>query len=974
MRFALPLFLLLTFAFSPKTTFSQSGQQYLQYVNPFIGTGGHGHTFPGATAPFGFVQLSPDTRRNMLDWDGCSGYHYSDSTIYGFSHTHLSGTGVADYGDILVMPFSRGARLEPEEYASHFNKNSETAEPGYYAVTLDRERIKCEMTASEFVGVHRYTYPANREKGNLLIDLRHRDEVLSSEMEFVNDREMAGYRHSKSWAENQRLYFVMRFSKRISGSIVLDMNKNPREAAPKVNSTAIVALLDFYNDDQPLVVAVGLSPVSVEDARRRLDEGCADLNFDKVKKQTQAKWAAQLSKIEVEGGSKAQKTVFYTALYHTMVAPNQFAPDLPKGHRYTVFSLWDTYRALHPLHTLLDPERTTDFINTFLAHYDQYGRLPVWELAGNETNCMIGNHAIPVIADAYAKGIRGFDAAKALEAMKKSANTDLFGLKSYRDYGFVPAEREPESVSKTLEYAYDDWCIGQMAALTGQTATAQEYFQRSAAYRHLFDPGTGFFRAKTNGFWHTPFDSREVNFNYTEANAWQYRFAVPHDIAGLIHLFGGRERFGAQLDSLFTTDSRMTGRDQADITGLIGQYAHGNEPSHHLAYLYNYAGQPAKTQGLVRRIMDTQYANRPDGLSGNEDCGQMSAWLVLSALGIYPVCPGTTDYALGSPWFEKAVIHQPGRPDFVIRSTGASPEKPWFKSLKIIGKEWPKTYVSHEQLLAGGTLEFDMTDQPSTWGAAEIHCPKTALTGVSSLPIPFIALGERVFRGEQKIALGHAEPDAEVWYAIRDFEGNDGPLRYARYTHPFVLKNSGKLLFYAQSAGNKSRETAADFYKIPDGMAAFRYNTNYSPQYTAGGNDGLIDGLRGSDVDFRTGGWQGFQENNLDVVIDLGKSKKLQQFNARFMQDENAWIFYPVKVQFEISDDGKNFQPVGEVLNTVPATEKGAMSKTFTVKANGSGIKARYVRVIGQSLGHCPAWHKGAGYPCWVFTDEVWFR
>jgi predicted alpha-1,2-mannosidase len=506
--------------------------QLAQYVNPFVGTGGHGHTFPGATAPFGMVQLSPDTRIDPLDWDGCSGYHYSDSLIYGFSHTHLSGTGVADYGDVLIVPYTHGARLEPAEYAQPFKKNTEKATPGYYSVLLERDRIRCEMTATERVGMHRYSYPLNREKGKILIDLRHRDEVLDAHLEVVGPTEIAGYRISKGWAKEQHLYFVVRFSKRIAGSIVLDMTKNPREAMPSVTSKGIVGLFDFYLNEEPVVVAMGISGVSMEGARRNLDAECKDLDFDKVRSETLAKWEAQLGKIDVQGGSMEQRSTFYSALYHSMLAPNiwndvdgQYRGRDNTVHRaeghdvYSVFSLWDTHRAAHPLLAILEPKRTNDFVQTFLRQYEQGGLLPVWELAANETDCMIGYHSVSVIADAYAKGIRGFDLEKAVEAAQKSANQDRLGLASFRKLGYVAADAEPESVSKTLEYAYDDWCVGQLALAAGNKPVFEEFSRRAQYYKNVFDPGTSFFRAKNNAKWHEPFDPFEVNFNYTEANA-----------------------------------------------------------------------------------------------------------------------------------------------------------------------------------------------------------------------------------------------------------------------------------------------------------------------------------------------------------------------------------------------------------------------------------------------------------------------
>ena len=947
----------------------------LNYVNPFIGTGGHGHTYPGATAPFGLVQLSPDTRIDMLDWDGCSGYHYSDSIIYGFSHTHLSGTGVADYCDILFMPYIGLAQLEPAEYASTFKKSKEKAEAGYYSVLLEKEKILAELTATERVGVHRYTFPANREHGHILIDLRHRDEVLDSYMKRVSDREIEGYRISKAWAKEQHVYFVVRFSKPFSTSRILDMNKNPRETGPSVQSRAIVGLLDFYHENEPLIVTVGISGTSIEGARRNLEAECNHFDFEKVKAETQAKWQRQLSKIEVEGGTDDQKTIFYTALYHTMIVPNiwndvdgQYRGRDNKIHPnpghdvYTVFSLWDTYRACNPLYTILEPKRTNDFIQTFLRQYEQGGLLPIWELAGNETDCMIGNHAIPVITDAYLKGIRNYDEKLALEAMLKSVRQDRYGMKWYRELGYVPSDKEPESVSKTLEYAFDNWCVAKMEEAVNADSVDDRFMVKSWAYLNLFDPATQFFRAKSNACWYTPFDPYEVNFNYTEANAWQYRFAVQQNIAGLMDLMGGAEAFANQLDSLFGASTRTTGRNQADLTGLIGQYVHGNEPSHHIAYLYNYAGQSWKTQQRVRQIMDEMYANRPDGLSGNEDCGQMSAWLVLSAMGFYPVTPACTDYSIGTPWFEKITLNLDSGKKFVIRAPGASPQKFYIKSMKLSGAVREESRLSHDEITTGGELTFEMSDTPAKWGKTAL-CHRGKMMPMPA--VPFVAQGARVFQNTQTITLGSLFSTDDIYYTL---DGSVPDKNALRYSKPFTIDKTTTLKAFTATKHRESAIATAVFTKINSDIHIYRYNTRYSPQYTARGDNGLIDGIRGGS-DFRTGDWQGFEGVNLDVVLDLGTSKKISKITAGFLQDENAWVFFPQKVQVEISDDGTNFSPAGELACDVAPSEKGVLQKEIELKLNGK--KARYVRVVGVSLGQCPSWHKGAGFPCWVFADEI---
>ncbi len=951
----------------------------LQYVNPFIGTDAHGHTYPGATAPFGFVQLSPDTRIDNKDWDGCSGYHYSDSLLYGFSHMHLSGTGVPDYCDILFMPFLGKAELEPYQYAQKFHKTAETAEAGYYSVMLDND-IRVELTATERVGVHRYQFPSNREVGHILIDLRHRDEVLGSSLTVLNDHEIAGYRVSHGWAKEQYIYFVARFSKPFYNSKVLDMTRTPHISQRSATSKAVVGLLDFYNEGAPLVVTVGISAVNIEGARRNLEAEAGPLayDFDKIRNATQEKWAAELGKIDVEGGTDAQKTTFYTALYHTMVVPNLFNDSdgqyrgrdnqihTAEGYQvYTVFSLWDTYRACNPLYTLLEPKRTNDFIQTFLRQYEQGGLLPVWELSANETDCMIGNHAIPVIFDAWQKGIRDYDANKALTAMQKSADSDRYGLPSYRSLGYIPSDKEPESVSKTLEYAFDDWCIAQMGKGLNQPHVYERYINRAQSYKNVFDPSTGFFRGKSNATWHTPFDPFEVNFNYTEANAWQYRFAVPQDLGGLMTLFGGRAAFAAQLDSLFNAHAKTTGRQQADITGLIGQYVHGNEPSHHMAYLYNYAGQPWKTQMRVRQILDQQYSDRPDGLSGNEDCGQMSAWLVFSAMGFYPVVPGSGQYVIGTPWFEKTTIHLDNGKTFTISAPGASARRPYVQNARLNGKAWPNSWLTHSAILEGGELAFDMTNKPATWGTAESDCPVSAITESPIVPTPFVAKGLRVFPDNQEIVLGCADPLAVIRYTL---DGSMPTSHSERYEKPLTINAATTIRFVAFRDNAVSHVAEAEFARLQGNLKVLRYGAAYDNQYTGRGENGLVDLLRGG-ADFRSGGWQGFQGVNLDVTIDLGEKKSLTRLTAGFLQDENSWIFFPSKVQFEVSDDGEHFRTVGEVTNDVPPTQTGTLQKDFSLSADH--VSARYLRVTGVSLGTCPAGHKGAGNPCWLFADEI---
>ena len=931
-------------------------------VNPFIGTDAHGHTHPAATMPFGMVQLGPNTRSSMMDWDGCSGYHYSDSLLYGFSHTHLSGTGVPDYNDVLVRPFTSNLNLDPASSTMHFRKSAEKATPGYYSVHLTDADIYCEMTASERVGVHRYTYPSNTEAAKLLVDLRHRDEVLESGLNLVSSQEISGYRISKSWAERQTLFFVLRFSQPLSQYQLLDLTQNPPKAANSVANKACVGVFHFNSSPDPLVVTVGISSVSIEGARKNLEAECPDFDFDRIRDQANTAWERYLSKIVVQGGSTAEQTSFYTALYHTAMAPNLWS-DVDGYYRgmdqkihhayhpvYTVFSLWDTYRAANPLHALLEPQRMRDFIRTFLLQYQQGGLLPVWELAANETNCMIGNHAIPVILDAYTKGlVAPSDAPLLLAAMQKSAELNRLGLKQYRQKGYIPANEEPESVSKTLEYTFDDWCISTMAAKLGKKNIADLYAQRATHYRNLFDPQTRFFRGKSNGTWHSPFDPVEVNFNFTEANAWQYRFSIQHDVPGMVSLFGGPSNFLKELDRLFDQPSQTTGRNQADITGLIGQYAHGNEPCHHVAYLYSLLGQPEKTRKRVQQIRSELYTNQPDGLCGNDDCGQMSAWYVWSSIGMYPLTPGSEEYVLGIPAFDKITLQLPQGKKFQITSNSHA------NQIHLNQQPWKLPTLQHQQLISGGLLDFIL-------GKEEKNNSITLTNQVNARPMmPFISSGNRVFTDKQTIRLDCADKEATIFYQL-----NGQP--FQPYKDPVQLEQNSTLVFFSEKDGQKSFPDTTLFFKKTNDLKVLEYQYPFSPQYTGGGMDALVDLLPGG-ADFRSGGWQGFEGKNLEVVLDLGKKQSIQQVDGHFFQDENAWIFFPTSFQVESSIDGRHFQKIGVLENTIPPTEKGLLQKHFTLSFPAQ--ETRYLRVTAVNRGLCPDGHKGAGYPSWIFIDEI---
>jgi predicted alpha-1,2-mannosidase len=947
---------------------AQKDQPLITYVNPFIGTGGHGHTYPGATMPFGMMQLSPDTR--LEGWDGCSGYHYTDSYIYGFSHTHLSGTGISDYGDILLMPtneaiFNNGADGK-KGYRAHFSHDNETAEPGYYKVHLDSTNINVELTVAQRSGIHKYEFPS-AENQFVILDLEHRDKVLDAKIDKVSNTEIVGYRHSEAWAKDQRLYFVIKTSHPFN-----DVLQSPAESGmPGARRSA----LNFINpNNEPIIIKVGISAVDIDGARKNLEAEVLNKDFGTVKKEAQEAWEAQLEKIVVESEDTDKKTNFYTALYHTMLAP-QLYQDVDGRYRgmdleihkttdfdyYSVFSLWDTYRAAHPLYTIIEQDRTNDFINTFLAKYDEGGIMPMWDLAGNYTDCMIGYHAVPVVADAYLKGIRDYDIEKAFEAMKHSATRNKFGLEAYKTYGFIPVDEESESVSKTLEYAYDDWTIAQMAKAMGKTEDYKTYIQRAQYYKNVFDPETQFMRGRFRNTWFAPFDPYEVNFNYTEANAWQYSFYVPQDILGFINLLGGKEKLEQKLDELFTAKTETSGREQSDITGLIGQYAHGNEPSHHMAYLYNFVNKPHKTQEKVHQILTELYTNDPDGISGNEDCGQMSAWYVLSSMGFYSVTPGSNQYIIGTPLFDKATINLENGKEFTISTNNLSDTNIYVEYVKLNGKTLDVTYLNHDDIINGGALEFTMTDNPAVWGSRDGNEPKTEITEHIILPSPFIAEGDITFRGSTEIVLDTSEKDAVIYYAI-----NEGEFKV--YDKPFTISEDTRVKLYSEKGNLKSPVLTTPFFKI-DPNLSITLESEYANQYSAGGNDALIDGIR-STKNYRTGSWQGYWNTDLIATVDLGTERVIYNLEVSFLQDQGAWIFLPTEVDILTSTDGINFTK--HMTWEFDAATKDNNIKIEKVKLSKLG-KKRYVKIIATKLGKVPQWHVGYPYDgsAWIFADEI---
>ena len=725
-------------AFSLTLATLQAGE-ITKYVNPFIGTGAidgglSGNNYPGATSPFGMIQLSPDTSE-APNWGDASGYDYNRNTIFGFSHTRLSGTGASDLIDITLMPTSSGRT------SSAFTHDEEKARPGYYQVMLKDENINAELTTTQRNGIHRYQYPAGKD-AEIILDMDHSADkgswgrrIINSQIRILNDHAVEGYRIITGWAKLRKIYFYMEFSSPILTSTLRDGGR-VHENTAVINGTNLHGYFRFGQlNGKPLTCKVALSSVSMENARQNMEQEAPHWDFDRYVAAADADWEKQLGKIEVKG-TEVQKEIFYTALYHTMIQPNTMSDvngEYMAAHyttrkvannetHYTTFSLWDTFRASHPLYTLLEPERVTDFVKSMIRQYEYYGYLPIWQLWGQDNYCMIGNHSIPVITDAILKGIPGIDMEKAYEAVYNSSVTSHPNspFEVWEKYGFMPENIQTQSVSITLEQAFDDWCVAQLAAKLNKDADYQRFHKRSEYYRNLFHPKTKFFQSKNDkGEWIEPFDPYQYGGNgghpFTEGNAWQYFWYVPHNIQALMELTGGTKAFEQKLDTFFTSTYKSEQMNH-NASGFVGQYAHGNEPSHHVAYLYNFAGQPWKTQKYVSHILNTLYNNTSSGYAGNDDCGQMSAWYVFSAMGFYPVNPADGRYIIGSPLLDECTLKLAGNKEFRIRTIRKSPEDIYIQSVTLNGKKHKDFFITHQDIMNGGTMVFKMGKKPSGWG------------------------------------------------------------------------------------------------------------------------------------------------------------------------------------------------------------------------------------------------------------------
>ena len=952
-------------------------QIQVAHIDPLIGTGGHGHTHPAATAPFGMVQLGPDTRKD--GWDGCGGYHYTDSTLYGFSHTHLSGTGVSDYADILIRPLTG-----PDDLSETvgFDKASEVAEAGYYAVTLDNG-IACAFTADSRVGLHHYAMPS-REDGMayFLLDLGYRDRSLQQEIALTQDVSGASYlalqRISEGWAREQHLYASLHIEnphvkiisiRDISPGRYLLTLRMPHPEDRKEQTIV---------DPHTVIFAVSLSGVGSDGAEKNYQTWATPLSsraqawinpFLSTRTQCQKAWQSELDRAQVSGGTEAQKRIYATALYHAFIVPNLWS-DVDGRYRgmdnrvhqdeehthYTVFSLWDTYRTAHPLYLMTQPARAMDFIHTMLDHFDQTGRLPVWELAANETNCMIGYHSVSVIADAIAKGYP-VDIDRALKAMVATAEADVFGLPTYREQGYLSIQDASESVSKTLEYAYDDACIAWTAKTAGQDSLADHFWQRSQAWISLLDPETGLARPWDNGAFMERYEPREVNNNFTEANAWQYSFSPIHDLKRWKNmLIQSGHDLEAQLDALFAAPSATVGRDQADITGLIGQYAHGNEPSHHIAWLYAATAHPEKGHARVRQILETMYSDQPNGYQGNEDCGQMSAWYVMSSWGLYPLVPGEAQYALAAPIWDEVSLPALGPKGVYFTSQGSGAYLAQRATDDLRAESPPRSsYLPHADLIGHSSYVFSRAiapnDAENTWTLYQNMHPFVDRRDLDLAPAPQIKVPRRFEESTTATILrdGHQAMEAET----------------RSITESAIVTLKPK---------NGHASTAYTTKKPNDWSVAIVSGTP-NPQYNPG-DAALIDGVRG-DVDWHKGEWFGVQGQDVTILVSPPRPKRLKAVNIEvtLLHDQRSWITYPKRVEmYLVKDNGEEWLAAWSdypEIQDIPAEIMHWKTRYQANAPNWKRPKIAGVRFVFKNAGQLPSWHLGAGGETFIFLDEI---
>ncbi len=938
-------------------------QPFSSYVNPFVGTDAHGHTFPGATLPFAMVQLSPDTRTDG-SWDGCSGYHFSDSLIRGFSHTHLSGTGCSDYGDIAFLPIAQSNPAEANQWfnsdiALAFSHQNELATAGYYQVLLNN-RIKVELTSSLRVGFQKYSYPS--QDMVVMLNLNHRDKLLEGKIKRVTKKGFNGFRRSEAWAKDQWVYYHF------------ELSREPDSAIWNYDSTKL--FLYFFSSDKPseVFIKTALSSVSEAGAKQNMDREIPHWDFEKVRGEAQNIWNEELKKIKVYGGSEETRVNFYTALYHCMIHPNLMS-DADGSYRgrdgevhqatdfnyYTVFSLWDTYRALHPLLNIIDKKRSADFIKTFQMQYEQGGRLPMWELWGNETDCMIGFHSVSVILDAFNKHVMDATQLRAIyPAIKAEGMSGRFGLDKFRSKGYLSVEDESESVSKTLEYSYDFYCISKIASLLNESEDETYFKNLSEGWRNVYNTKTGFMTPRKNGNWLTPFDPKRVDNNYTEANAWQYSFAVPQNYWEI--------NTTQKLATLFNEGSQTTGRQQSDISGMIGQYAHGNEPSHHIPYLF---WSQDSTEKYVKKIMLELYKPVPEGLCGNEDCGQMSAWYVLSSMGMYPPNPAANHFKFGHLLYDSVVVqsdHYAFRIfkdlkqalPYVSQSENSGEQPLTFeKSLQI-------TLHKDTRVIAHG---FDFVNRE------ELREAPLDLNVVS----PIIKPGAKYLIDSLKIEMySNSKVEQKLKQIYYQLNGQS----FQRYEGPFFVKKNTTIkafekldtselkrrIMYNHLQARASSDTSfAKIIKKPNSYAIKILNA-YNPEYTANGDEGIIDGEKG-DIDWRKGGWQGYQGMDFEAIVDLKRKTLVSSLGANFLQDTRSWILMPREMIVESSLNGKDFKFLGKVSHDIEDSDYLTQTRELILKIKPTS--ARYIKFKAVNYGKLPDWHAGAGGEAFIFIDEI---
>jgi len=954
-------------------TSDATGEDLTDYVDTRVGTKpwtkkiqlagpelAEGHTYPGVGPPFAMTEWTPQTTTGAIP------YWYDHDRIQGFRATHYpSGAVMHEYGSFTLMPMSGRPVFDPEERAAVYHHGTEIAKPHYYAVTLERESIRAEVTATSRSAIFRFTYPKS-DASYIMLDFFHGGGHIEVDVE---KGEIVGYNKARGTGtpEDFAGYFAVQLSKPID-QFQVRAGSDDHDAAAWVRFPT--------EKDEAVMLKAGTSFIDIQQARENLSREIPDWDFEAVKKQTQHAWTRELSKIKVSGGSEDEKVIFYSALYHCLLLPREFSEHgryyspydgrVHKGVSYTDFSLWDTFRAQHPLLIFLAPDRVNAMIQSLLQSYDESGWIPKWPNP-DYSNVMMGTHADAVIADAYIKGLRDYDVKKAYEATLKNAQekgTGLYaarvGIEDYIRLGYVPADRHGESVGRTLEFAYDDYCIAQMAAALGKKADHSRYLQRSMNYQNVLDPATQLVRGRrSDGSWSDP-GSRYISVwagKTAESLAiykWNHTFLVPHDVHGLIRFYGDEETFCTALDTLFRKE----------------YYYVGDEFSMHAPYLYNYAGKAWKTQRTVRDLLSYYFAAGPDGLSGNDDCGQLSAWYIFGAMGFYPVAPGYPEYALTSPVFDEVVIQLPNRKRFVIRARNNCSKNAFIQSAALNGRPYEKSYLMHETIMKGGTLDMLMGAKPNErWGADPDHRPGIALPTFDQVQPPFLAQGERTFYEFTRVALATRANKGVIHYTL---DGSEPDADSPRYAEPFTITSPCTLKAITLDEGNASAAIHVAFHRIPSGRRV-TLHTRYSEEYPAGGAMGLIDYKTGSSY-FHAPQWQGYEVADFEAVVDLGGMQSIRSLGLGVLQDINNWIFFPEVISFYVSADGRRYRLVDEILFDIHKAQSAVPRRSEMTVTLNDDAEYRYVKVKAKNHGACPAWHPYAGSKSWIFVDEVLIR